>query len=204
MKIILFILCMILQSRSDAASPKFNVNDINKTKIALKKMVVTDQTIRNDIVTKTHDGKSLSQKEWQNLLKKMHMIDVENTENLKLILNKWGWPAAPKFEPEYTFTFWLLAQHADHDLAFQKLALLEFKKIIKNNKKSLKEYAYLVDRVATNQHQSQMYGTQGQCVGRKKWQAYPLVNFKKVNVYRAKMGLNDFKSYQNMMNQMCH
>lgn len=48
---------------------------------------------------------------------------------------------------------WLLVQHMDYDVAFQK----EFLKYLKPE---TEEYKYLTDRVASNMGQKQVYGTQ--------------------------------------------
>jgi len=56
--------------------------------------------------------------------------------------------------------FWLLAQHADFDVGFQKSALEKIKNQFGTNSQN---YKYLHDRITCNTNSTQKYGTQDIC-----------------------------------------
>lgn len=47
-------------------------------------------------------------------------VDIENTKKLRAIINKYGWPDANLVGVEASHLAWLIAQHSDHDIKFQK------------------------------------------------------------------------------------
>jgi hypothetical protein len=62
-----------------------------------------------------------------------------------------------KFAPEDWKNYWLLSQHADNNVDFQKQALAN---IQKHQGQDNEHYRYLHDRVSVNTGQPQKYGTQ--------------------------------------------
>jgi hypothetical protein len=50
-------------------------------------------------------------------------VDKANTSRLKTIIDKIGWPTISKVGEEASYAAWLIAQHADHDVSFQKKCL---------------------------------------------------------------------------------
>jgi len=50
-------------------------------------------------------------------------IDNENTKILKQIILEYGWPTISMAGKEASNAAWVIAQHADHDISFQKLCL---------------------------------------------------------------------------------
>lgn len=83
----------------------------------------------------------------------------DNQAWLKQILENHGWPSRELFG-EKAQTAWLIVQHSDNDLEFQKKALVLLREAVKNGKAPLSEQAYLEDRVLVNQGEPQIYGTQ--------------------------------------------
>jgi hypothetical protein len=87
----------------------------------------------------------------------MAKTDRDNTAWLQSNIGKYGWPTgAPANQA------WLLAQHADHDPKFQAVVLEKMQAVSKNlqHPEHLSNVAYLTDRVAVNNKQPQLYGTQ--------------------------------------------
>jgi hypothetical protein len=86
-------------------------------------------------------------------------IDRVNTERMKRIISQIGWPTISKVGKDASFNAWLLVQHADHDIEFQKqcLSLMEQEP---NTEVSSHDVAYLTDRVRVHSGQPQIYGTQ--------------------------------------------
>jgi hypothetical protein len=56
--------------------------------------------------------------------------------------------------------FWLMVQHCDHLIEFQKEVLSEMKIAVLTQKSDSENYGFLVDRVKLNSGEKQIYGTQ--------------------------------------------
>ena len=82
-----------------------------------------------------------------------------NTERMKEIIEEIGWPSISKLSPEGASNAWLLVQHADHDLEFQKKCL-QLMKAEPEGEVAKRDIAYLEDRIATSEGRPQIYGTQ--------------------------------------------
>jgi len=85
-------------------------------------------------------------------------MDRLHTKKLKTIIKNIGWPTIPKVGKMASLSAWLLAQHADHDIKFQKHCL----KLMNSSKKNIEKFeiAYLEDRILTKETGEQLYGTQ--------------------------------------------
>ena len=88
-------------------------------------------------------------------------IDRKNTNLLKAILKKFGWPTISMVGRKASRSAWLLAQHADHDVAFQKRVLSVLERIYaKNNDIDPANIAFLKDRILVAERKRQIFGTQ--------------------------------------------
>jgi len=104
-----------------------------------------DQKMRNDAMS----GKT----EWDSA------VDIENTNYLKKLIKKIGWPTTSAVGRVASQAAWLLVQHADHDPKFQDNCLKLMKKLPRDEV-SLINIAYLEDRVRVANNKPQLYGTQ--------------------------------------------
>jgi len=86
-------------------------------------------------------------------------LDKKHTERMKEIIKQIGWPTISKVGAKASDKAWLLVQHADHDVEFQKSCLSMMKQEIQGEVLP-KNIAYLEDRVRINSNQPQLYGTQ--------------------------------------------
>lgn len=89
-------------------------------------------------------------------------IDERNTDWLKKVIARHGWPTISMVGKRASHDAWLLAQHADHDLKFQKKVLKLLKEIYKHEKENIKpaNIAYLTDRILVHEKKPQIFGTQ--------------------------------------------
>lgn len=78
------------------------------------------------------------------------------TEVLKFILKKYGCLVSE--DQHCDEGAWLIAQHANHDIAFQQKALIELGKL--RSPIALTQYAFLLDRMLLNRGEPQHFGTQ--------------------------------------------
>ncbi|KKP81267.1 MAG: hypothetical protein UR81_C0003G0008 [Candidatus Levybacteria bacterium GW2011_GWB1_35_5] len=87
-------------------------------------------------------------------------IDRDNVQRLKDIIEEIGWPTISKVGELASYSAWLIAQHADHDVEFMKSCLPLLGKAHKNHDVNPTEIAYLTDRIAVRSGELQVYGTQ--------------------------------------------
>jgi hypothetical protein len=122
-------------------------------------------------------------------------IDQDNTRELKKIIKKYGWPDIPLVGKKGSLGAFLLAQHADKDLKFQKLCLKLMTEKLKENKIDPQNFAYLTDRVLVNSGKKQIYGTQFYTNKMtKKFGPRPIQDRKNLFRRRRQMKLGSFKA----------
>lgn len=85
---------------------------------------------------------------------------------------------------------WLIVQHADHDPAWQKAMLPDIQKVAEAGDFSKSHWAMLVDRVAVNSGELQIYGSQGKCEFDRKWHPKPIKDPNGVEARRKEVGLS--------------
>ena len=115
-------------------------------------------------------------------------VDKRNTERMKEIIAKIGFPTISKVGKEASHNAWLLIQHADLDVEFQKMCL-ELMKGLPSQEVARRDVAYLEDRIRVNQKQGQIYGTQFTQEGGKHI-PQPIEDEENVDIRRAKMGMD--------------
>lgn len=115
-------------------------------------------------------------------------IDRKNTERMKEIIAEIGWPTRTKVGEIGMKNAWLLVQHADHDLEFQKQCL-ELMQSENPNEVGKKNLAYLIDRVRLHEGRPQLYGSQ--FTGEKgKFIPRPIEDEERVDERRKEMGMD--------------
>jgi hypothetical protein len=129
--------------------------------------------------------------------------DVSRTDRLRDIIEEYGWPTRRMVGVDGATAAWTIAQHSDHDVAFQKQALALMCQAAAAGEADVSELAYLVDRVAVNSGQPQVYGTQvgpcrdGQPVPQ------PLQDEARVDELRARVGLEPLADYLARFEEAC-
>lgn len=120
-----------------------------------------------------------------------------NTEEIKKIINEFGCITISKFTEKISHYAWLLVQHANHDIQFQKdyLKLME-----ESNDVLLRDIAYLTDRICINQQLPQIYGTQFDPSTLKgDYSPFPIKDPESLDERRSKMGLQPIEEYKKYM-----
>lgn len=125
-------------------------------------------------------------------------VTKSNTKRLKEIVKQFGWPTISLVGSQASNSAWLLIQHADHDLKFQKYCLRLMKEATKAGEVLKENVAYLTDRVLINNGKPQLYGTQFY-THRGRLFPKPIKDPDKLDVRRKKVGLQPFKSYKEEM-----
>ncbi|HEX5745958.1 MAG TPA: DUF6624 domain-containing protein [Archangium sp.] len=132
---------------------------------------------------------------------RMKAIDIKNTARMKEIVAQVGWPTKSLVSERGAKAAWLLVQHADLDVAFQRQCLPLLEKSVAAGEGDAKALAYLTDRVLVAEGKPQRYGTQfheveGKLVPR------PIEDEANVDARRAAVGLGTMAEYTEQMRRM--
>lgn len=130
----------------------------------------------------------------------IHHADHVNTEALKAIVRKQGWPARSRVGDVAGEQAWLIVQHADRDPVFQWTVLRLMEPMVATGEVSKSNYAYLYDRVMLKLAGKQRYATQSTCEHGLRV-ALPLEDEQAVDRRRAEVGLPSLADYMAQMDQ---
>lgn len=131
----------------------------------------------------------------EELRKDVQEIDRKNGQRLKEMVSHYAWPGVSVIGLDGSSALWLLVQHQDHDVHFQKQCLNLLKTAAREYEASPTSLAYLTDRVNKNENQPQIYGTQWvQQDG--KYLLYSIEDEEHLDQRRAEVGLNTIAEYK--------
>jgi hypothetical protein len=152
----------------------------------LIEMVDKDQTIRKTLVgVEQH---SIDQ------IQSVKELDKSNTERLKIIFSKYGWPNSSMVGRDGVEAFFLIAQHTT-DQDFRRTLLPHIEKVFNKGEISPQSYAMFVDGVLVSEGKPQKYGTQIKEFVDKMPVLYPIENRTNVNAARGSIGLINLEDY---------
>lgn len=138
------------------------------------------------------------------LLARSTRMDTDHTGQLKQLVDRWGWFDLRVWGEKAESQAWLLAQHADQDVPFQKRVLALMDPLVQAGGVDPAHQAYLWDRVAVAEHRPQRYGTQGRCTGPGRWEPRELEDPDHVDDRRAAVGLPPMADYVSRFKDICH
>lgn len=122
-------------------------------------------------------------------------LDARTTARMKEIVATHGWPGKRLVGEDAAHMAWLLVQHADADLAFQKRCLALLEQAVAAGDAEARDHAYLYDRVAVHEGRAQRYGTQFGPDG----EPLPLEDPDAVDERRGAVGLGTMAEYKQQM-----
>ncbi len=180
--------------------------DLNWVKRKLVHMADVDQFMRRRIDDMQVRGYSEEETRqfWEEFNKRWEAIDSLNRDELKGLLKHYDWFKISEFGSAADQAAWLLAQHADRDLEFQKQVLLILEKLFPLGETSGANFAYLYDRVAVAENRPQRFGTQGRCVGPGRWEPWPSEDPQNLQARRDAMGLGPLEENIRRVSMQCH
>lgn len=160
-------------------------------------MSMSDQAVRNRMTKVFRSGGEVSPE----LAKEVARVDKVNRERLKEIIAEHGWPTYDMVGTEAARAAWLVVQHSDRDVAFQKKCLALMEPLVEKNQVGKANFAYLWDRVAVNSGKKQRYGSQ---IEKKdgKWQPKPVEDPENLDKRRAEVGLSPMSHYLKMFEEI--
>ncbi len=169
----------------------------------LSRMVEADQFARKSIAV----NRKYSGGEREYFLRKYHAwlgaIDARNTLRMKELLQEGGWFRISIFGAQADYDAWLLVQHATQDIEFQRKILLTLEGLTGEGDTDAANFAYLYDRVATEDGRPQRYGTQGNCSKSGLWAPFDFEDEANVDALRLAVGLGGMDIYKELMYGNC-
>jgi hypothetical protein len=148
----LILLCISLDSFSQTTQ------QTQELATEINRLAKIDQQVQIDTM------QAISNKASEERLKELVKIQTDTFKNhipiLKEIIRKYGYPTVSMVGKQASFNFWLMVQHADTDVKFQKYCLKLMRKHLPKKEVSGENFAYLTDRVNKNSGKKQVYGTQ--------------------------------------------
>ena len=151
-----------------------------------------------------YDGTPAEQTFFTAFRPRIALLDAENLRTFKSLLDRWGWFDRISWGDAADEQAWLLTQHADEDLPFQKGVLTLLEPLVKTGETNPSNFAYLFDRVAVNDHRLQRFGTQGYCTGPGTWTPRPIEDPAHVDERRKAVGLAPLGDYIASFKNICH
>jgi len=154
----------------------------------LSEMVTRDQAARNSFLSSLDASRQAE----------LAATDAANLAKLKSIVAKFGFPTLSMVGREGVQDAWLLTQHADTDLAFQKqvLALIQAQR---QREVRPGDIAMLEDRIRVNEGKPQRYGSN---FDRKDLEPTPIEDPEHVDERRAQLHLMPMAAYRCVMQHM--
>jgi hypothetical protein len=159
----------------------------------LARMAAEDQRIRTPPSDPTAFVRFLSVAERMEYAR----IDVANTDRLRVIIAEHGWPGRALVGDEGAEAAWLIAQHADHQLDFQREALALLERAVHEGDAPTSHLAYLTDRVRMNEGRPQLFGTQVADITNGVASPWPIEDEEHVDQRRANAVLEPLADYLN-------
>ncbi len=132
---------------------------------------------------------------------KVLAIDEANTAHMERVIASHGWPGRALIGESGSHDAWLLIQHADRHLAFQKRCLTLLEDAVARGDADGRDLAYLVDRVLVAEGKPQRYGTQFRGSG-PALAPSPIEDEAHVDERRKAVGLNSMVEYAEQIREM--
>lgn len=171
----------------------------------LETMVAVDQMLRKAAVASDEDWDPDVRQAFMRVLGERTMaVDRRNTAELRGLVERYGWFNVSTFGEDADRNAWLLVQHADQDVAFQKEVLEVLQGLVPLGETKPSNFAYLWDRVAVAEGRPQRYGTQGRCVGSGEWEPHAIEDPARVDELRRSVGLGSLAEYVKLVSELCH
>jgi len=156
-----------------------------------------DQAVRKQVQEAIRGGGTEGIAQGLRLLRISYLesrVDEDNTARLKELVAEHGWLHKGRVGKEGADAAFVIAQHADHDVSFQKTVLKHLQGAYDQGSVTGQQVALLTDRIRVAEGKPQLYGTQAQ-FRNGRVQFHPIRDSADVDQRRAKMGLPPLSEY---------
>lgn len=127
-------------------------------------------------------------------------VDLKTRTRLREIIGQYGWPRISVVGFDGAGAAWLIAQHSDADVGFQKRCLQLMRAAARSGEAAKENLAFLIDRVLVAEGKRQLYGTQFRYQDGKSLMA-PVEDELNLDRRRKQMGLSSINAYRKQMGQ---
>lgn len=134
-------------------------------------------------------------------VKEFQKIIRLNFPIIKNIADRFGFPGYELVGKESSNNYWMLVQHSDFDVPFQKRMLELMKHKVDKKDASGQNYAYLIDRININEGKKQIYGTQV-LMGESGTKLKPCIDTLNLDKRRRSVGLESILNYLKRCDEM--
>lgn len=134
---------------------------------------------------------------------KAQQVFRQHLARLKEIIKVTGWPTLQDVGFDGTQSAWLLVQHADFDVDYQREIIAVLKPLAESGRVPKEHYAFLYDRVAMNDKLPQRYGSQGSCKESGDWEAWQIEKPELLDNLRVAMELQPMSEYIQKVSRFC-
>lgn len=149
------------ESRQEPSAPSANgpykTEDVTQPELRRKLLeaMKVDQEHRKNLIEHMKKAGEMD----PTLIHKVVQTDKKNRAWMLTVIDKHGWPGATLVGEEGAHAAWILVQHADADVPFQRRCL-DLMKEMPDGEVTKSDIAYLTDRVLCAEGKPQLYGTQ--------------------------------------------
>lgn len=169
-------------------------------------MQAADQAARKPLTTAFSAGQRPDSAAMAALVARLAHVDSVNLARLKAIVRAHGWPDVAMVGHDGAGAVFILVQHADRDVAFQKRYLTWLRKAFRTGRvggSAGEAVALLTDRVRLHEGQPQLYGTQAE-IQNGRLRLLPLQDSAHVDARRDSLGLPPLADYLKRLQQLYH
>lgn len=198
------------QMKADFAKKLENPKDVAWVEAKLQFMFDIDQFMRSYMSIPSKHGYTEEERAYyiKEFSPRFEAVDQSDTSDMKKLLALYDWIRISMFGEKADSQAWLIVQHADKDIEFQKNVLVILEQLYPIGETLPANYAYLYDRVASSwadpsQRKLQRYGTQGSCLGPGKWEPIPIEDPAHLDERRASMGMPPMAEYKKLVEEYC-
>ncbi|WP_296251126.1 DUF6624 domain-containing protein [uncultured Stenotrophomonas sp.] len=164
---------------------------------------LSEPALRQQLLDMAQVDQEARQGEWTRaMVENLQAVDGANLPRIKQIVTaSGGLPSAAQVGGDGVSAAWLLVQHADADVVFQRQVLGSIEPMVQRGEISAHDFALLTDRVLVNSGELQRYGSQLLAVDGR-WQSKPMESPDQVDQRRASIGQMPLADYICVATQM--
>ena len=169
---------------------------------AMRRMSRADQILRLAFNRVSEFSGDEAERFRSGIVDRVTRIDEGNVQRLRTMIPDGSWFRISRVGQGVARDAWLLVQHADRDVAFQRDVLRRMRELPKDEVEA-RLIAYLHDRVAMHDDRPQRFGTQGDCVEGAGWVPHRIEDPEAVDRRRAEVGLGPLEAYVRGFDELC-
>lgn len=158
--------------------------------------MLMDKKLAAELRKMVHEDQKAVSKRQRNGVVDLRLLK-ENTRRMKKIVTEYGWPTVSLVGEAGAKNAWLLIQHADEDISFQKKCLHLITTLFKSESNEVvpMHIAFLTDRIYVNEKKPQKFGTQFYTNKKGEFTYWPIRDIRNVDKRRAMFGIEPLAEY---------